>query len=65
MKNGGNNPLSFWAATRGWDYWYLAVNKEIHFESKKCAACINLKYFLSDGLLLGKSEEYNFLETGK
>ena len=49
--------------SRGWDYLELVWKKASYAAPKGLSSYMTLKYFLPDGLLQGKPEEYNGLEN--
>jgi len=51
--------------SRGWDYLELVWKKVPHYDEGKTSLTtyVTLKYFLPDGLLQGKPEEYNTWEN--
>jgi len=49
--------------SRGWDYIELVWKKASYASVDGLSSYVTLKYFLADGLLQGKPEEYNGLEN--
>ena len=64
IKNNENPEFAKDYISRGWDYWAVNWKQSYEVNKVKFTGYLKLRYFLDNGFLQGKADEYNEWETG-